>query len=87
MYTSQPDPKGRLSFLARSFTTMPNKPHREVYTVIANAGADKKSRWVKIGATFLNRDGSESVFLDALPTNGKLQLRSPKAKGASEEQS
>jgi hypothetical protein len=35
---------------------------------------------VRIGATFLNKDGSESVLLDALPVNGKLQLRTPKPK-------
>ena len=54
-----------------------SKPHREVYTTIAGASADHKGRWVKIGATFLNKDGSESVLLDALPVNGKLQLRTP----------
>jgi hypothetical protein len=47
------------------------------------AGAGKKDRWIKIGASFLNKDGSESVLLDALPVNGKLQLRTPKAKDAS----
>jgi hypothetical protein len=34
---------------------------------------------VKIGASFLNKGGSESVLLNALPVNGKLQLRTPKA--------
>ncbi len=53
------------------------KPHREVYTIVAGASADQKGRWVRIGATFLNKDGSESVLLDALPVNGKLQLRTP----------
>jgi hypothetical protein len=62
------------------------KPHRDVYTIIASAGAEKKDRWVKIGASFLNKDRSESVLLDALPVNGKLQLRTPKAKDASEAQ-
>jgi hypothetical protein len=54
--------------------------HREVYTVINGASADQKGRWVRIGVTFLNKDGSESVLLDALPVNGKLQLRTPKPK-------
>lgn len=40
---------------------------------------DEKSRWTRIGATFLNKDGSESVLLDALPTNGKIVLRDPKS--------
>jgi hypothetical protein len=42
--------------------------------------------WVTIGASFLNKDGSASVLLDALPVNGKLQLRTPKATDASEAQ-
>jgi hypothetical protein len=60
--------------------------HRDVYTIIAGASVDRKSRWVKIGASFLNKDGSESVLLDTLPVNGKLQLRTSKAKDASEAQ-
>jgi hypothetical protein len=28
----------------------------------------------------LNKDGSESVLLDALPVNGKLQLHTPNPK-------
>lgn len=46
----------------------------EVYTVVDKEGTDK-SFWVRIGACFTNRDGSFSVLLDALPTNGKLQIR------------
>ncbi|RLB58549.1 MAG: hypothetical protein DRI34_04540 [Deltaproteobacteria bacterium] len=46
----------------------------EVYTVVDKAGSEK-SFWVRIGACFTNRDGSFSVLLDALPTNGKLQIR------------
>ena len=42
--------------------------------------------WVTTGASFLNKDGSASVLLDALPVNGKLQLRTPKATDASEAQ-
>ena len=49
-----------------------SKPYREVYTIIAGAGADPKSHWVRIGATFLNKDGSQSVLLDALRGNSKL---------------
>jgi hypothetical protein len=56
--------------------------HRDVYTIIASSGDGKKDRWIKIGASFLHKDGSESVLLDALPVNGKLQLRTPKPKDA-----
>jgi hypothetical protein len=59
---------------------MPNKPHRDVYIVINGTSADQKGRWVRTGVTFLNKDGSESVLLDALPVNGELQLRTPKPK-------
>jgi hypothetical protein len=31
-------------------------------------------------ASFLNKDGSASVLLDALPVNGKLQMRTPTPK-------
>jgi hypothetical protein len=60
-------------------TTRP-KPHHEVYTIVGGGGDGKKNRRVKIGASFLNKDGSESMILDALPSKGKLQLRTPKAK-------
>ena len=31
--------------------------------------------WLRIGSAFINRDGSTNVYLDAYPTNGKLQIR------------
>lgn len=34
-----------------------------------------KHFWVRIGIAFLNRDNSINVILDALPKDGKLQLR------------
>lgn len=34
-----------------------------------------KTRWIKIGRAYKNRDGSTNVYLDALPSNSKLQLR------------
>lgn len=46
----------------------------DVFTVVEKPGADRNF-WVRIGACFTNRDGSYSVVLDALPTNGKLQIR------------
>ena len=45
-----------------------------VYTII-DRGPDKKAIWIRIGASFPNRDGSWNVKLDALPTNGSLQIR------------
>ncbi len=50
---------------------------RHVFTVVDRSG---KSYWVRIGAAFGNYDGSETVLLDALPLNGKMQIRLPIAK-------
>ena len=46
---------------------------KNVYTVVE--GADRKPRWLRIGVAFVNHDGSLNVHLDALPTNGTLQIR------------
>jgi hypothetical protein len=49
---------------------------KAVYTVIDRIDAEgKRSFWVRIGAAFVNRDGSFTVKLDALPVNGSLQIR------------
>jgi hypothetical protein len=48
------------------------QPMRQVFTITERDG---KSFWIKIGAAFTNRDGSETVLLDALPVNAKLQIR------------
>jgi hypothetical protein len=34
-----------------------------------------KSFWTRVGAAFVNRDGSWNLKLDAIPTNGTLQVR------------
>ena len=34
-----------------------------------------KTFWMRIGSAFSNRDGSTNVYLNAYPTNGKLQIR------------
>ncbi|HUK56106.1 MAG TPA: hypothetical protein VLY20_05565 [Nitrospiria bacterium] len=50
---------------------------RHVFTVVDRGG---KSYWIRIGAAFGNYDGSETVLLDALPLNGKMQIRDPGTK-------
>lgn len=50
---------------------------RQVFAVVERNG---KSYWVRIGAAFGNYDGSETVLLDALPVNGKMQIRSQSVK-------
>ncbi len=50
-----------------------NKNLQAVYTVIKKA--DGKDLWLRVGSAFPNRDGSMNVFLDAMPVNGRLQIR------------
>ena len=57
-----------------------------VYTIIEKEGFDK-SFWVRVGACFTNRDGSYNVFLDALPTNGRLHIRVDKPREETENES
>jgi hypothetical protein len=35
----------------------------------------KGTFWLRSGSAFENKDGSINVYLDVLPTNGKLQIR------------
>ncbi len=40
------------------------------------AGKDgNKTFWARAGTAYENKDGSINIYLDLLPTNGKLQLR------------
>lgn len=43
-----------------------------VYTIVDRG---QKSYWVRIGVGFENQDGSLNLKLDAVPTNGTLQVR------------
>jgi len=50
------------------------KNFKVVYTIV-DRQRDGKKFWLRIGAAFENRDGSMNVLLDAMPTNGQLQIR------------
>jgi len=53
---------------------MNEKPKMKfVYTVVERG--PERTFWVRIGAAFINRDGSINVRLDAVPVNGTLQIR------------
>ncbi len=52
---------------------------KDVFTIVEKEGWDK-AVWLRVGAAFENRDGSLSLFLDALPVNGRLHVRERKAK-------
>jgi hypothetical protein len=49
------------------------KKIQAVYTVVSKN--DGKEVWLRLGSAFPNRDGSLTVLLDAVPTNGRLQIR------------
>ena len=52
-----------------------NKSTRPVRQVFAIAERNGKSYWTRVGAAFTNQDGSDTVLLDALPVNGRMQIR------------
>ncbi len=50
----------------------------DVFTVREAQREGDKPFWIKIGSAWVNKDGaSYSIFLDALPVNGKMQMREP----------
>jgi hypothetical protein len=50
---------------------------KDVFTIVKNG---EKEYWNKIGNAFVNRDGSLTVKLNALPVNAALHIRNPRAK-------
>ena len=48
---------------------------KDVFTIVKNG---EKDYWNQIGKAFLNRDGSLTVKLNALPVNGQLNIRDPR---------
>ncbi len=47
---------------------------KAVFTVVERG---EKRYWIRIGVAFINHDSSWTVKLDAMPTNGTLQIRDP----------
>lgn len=47
------------------------------YTVSSpvNFGNEGKTKWVRVGIAFDNKDGSINVIFDALPLNGKVTIK------------
>ena len=60
--------------LSNSPTPRPARALKAVYTIIDVEGVEK-SRWIRVGTAYINRDQSLSVYLDALPVNHKLHIR------------
>jgi hypothetical protein len=49
---------------------------KDVYAIFDfKAEGRGRSRWVRVGVAFDNKDGSLNVLLDALPLSGRLQVR------------
>ena len=63
---------------------MSSTPFKVVYTVQERA---KRTRWLRVGTAFMNRDGSWTVRLDALPLSGTLIIRDPDPKDSPSEES
>jgi hypothetical protein len=54
------------------------QPTYQAYTVVKREGQD--DFWLNIGAAFVHQDGEGfNIMLQALPINGKIVLRPPKA--------
>ena len=51
--------------------------NRTMLKVLCPVENEKKNKtyWMRVGTAFVNRDGSTNVYLDAYPSNGKLQIR------------
>jgi hypothetical protein len=57
---------------------MATQPAYRAYTVVKREGAD--DFWLAIGAAFMHQDGDGyNIVLQALPIDGKIVLRLPKA--------
>lgn len=50
------------------------RPIKLAYTIVERE-KDGRKFWVRVGAAFVNRDGSLNVRLDAMPVNGELHIR------------
>jgi hypothetical protein len=51
-----------------------SKTMKVVWTVVER-GQGGKSFWTRVGVGFVNRDGSMTLRLDAIPISGTLQVR------------
>lgn len=60
----------------RTETAQPQSAPKEkldVFTIIERENA--RPFWVRVGVAFRNKDGSLNLYLDALPVNGRLNVR------------
>ena len=50
----------------------------DMYTLFNIIAKGEDKFWTRIGAAFVNRDGSLNVVLNTIPLDGKLHIRDPK---------
>jgi hypothetical protein len=55
-------------------STQGTREMKSIWTMVER-GDQGKSFWTRVGAGFVNRDGSITIKLDAIPVNGTLQVR------------
>jgi hypothetical protein len=48
---------------------------KDVFAIFETKDGRDRSRWVRVGVAFDNKDGSLNVLLDAVPLSGRLQVR------------
>ena len=48
---------------------------KDVFAIFETKDGRDRSRWVRVGVAFDNRDGSLNLLLDAVPLSGRLQVR------------
>lgn len=48
---------------------------KDVYAIYESRDGRERSRWVRVGVAFDNKDGSLNLLLDAVPLSGRLQVR------------
>ena len=63
--------------MTESSAGSPGKKNLAVFAIVDRAGGP--SSWIRIGNASTNRDGSVTLFLDALPIGtNRLQVREPR---------
>ena len=59
--------------------TSAGTPGKKSLAVFAVVERDRRTHWVRIGAAFVNRDGSIALVLDAFPVGtNRLLVREPR---------
>lgn len=63
--------------------TQSRQPTHRLYAV---KGEGKNARWIEIGAAWSNQDGNGfSLKLDAIPVDGRIVMRAPKAENGGQQ--